>query len=112
MISTPSSVRRARWVAGSYKHPPVVRAVLPNAAGVRQGRLIEGRVFEARCDPPGMSAIVFPCLEGEPEPFDRIEAKKEGEDWRLLTADRAPAGLHRPDRNTRRRRPLIAAAPS
>lgn len=86
---------RARWVSGAYRVPPVVRAVLPHAVGVRQGRTLSHHVTELDVSSDGRAVVDLSFPEGAPAPFRRIELRKEGSDWRELERAGSPAGVRR-----------------
>lgn len=93
---------RARWVAGAYLDPPVVRAVLPHAAQARQQLVLQNRVLDLELDARGRGSLKPGSLEGHPEPFETLEVLRDGA-WETLQLDRqgssrpteasAPAGL-------------------
>ena len=83
---------RARWVAGHYASAPLVRAVLPHAAAVRQGRAITNHVMETTIGRDGRGILDLSFLEGEPERFGVLELKREPGDWeRLADEDSRPS---------------------
>lgn len=88
---------RARWVGGAYAKPPRVRAVLPHAAAVRQGRTLESHVTRVRLDRSGRGALDLALPEGEPERFEAVELRVEGRAWERpprARIRRLPAGGH------------------
>jgi hypothetical protein len=83
---------RARWVSGEYLSPPLLRAILPNAAEIRQGRTLKNHILETTLDRSGRGTLDFALSEGEPERFSLIEIRPEGKDWeRLLDRSLKPA---------------------
>ena len=83
---------RARWVGGAHIVPPALKALIPNAASVREGRTLEGHLFEASLDASG-SAVVDLALGGaEPERFPVLEVRGEAGWTRLGDARFATPG--------------------
>lgn len=81
---------RARWVGGAYPDAPVVRAVVPGAVGVVEGRTLRGRVVDLEFSGEGRRAELPLVAAGACEPFEELEVRTPGGGWRSLR--RSPEG--------------------
>lgn len=86
---------RARWVGGSYRKSPALRAVLPNAAAVRQEVVRESEVFETRVSSYGRAELPLCLASGYPEAPAEIDVRRRGGEWSRLAGNfsvvRAPS---------------------
>ena len=85
---------RARWTDGAYSHSPRVTALLPHAAPIRAGRVLENVVFEVTLDASGQVVLDLRRPEGDITPPSALEVKVEGRDWAAVEEFRV---LRQPD---------------
>jgi len=80
---------RARWVGGAHIASPALKALIPNAAAIREGRTLAGHLFEASLDASGRAVVDLALGGAEPERFPVLEIRGEA-GWTRLREARFP----------------------